>query len=191
MDDEDDDLLDDDLTEFISLPGITDVRRSPTPASPSPIALDLDDDGDGDDEYIPAPNEIAEAQARQDRFNAQAQARFDNAFLGNAFTLPTRYTEGSIGAGQEIVFDDELDAPIGIRNVRSVPRAQRESSFDDVPGGYVNPNVKSFYYQRSFMYRAKKSWASENVPWLFGPEGIYPDIYDCPSDCEENDLCIC
>ena len=42
-----------------------------------------------------------------------------------------------------------------------------------------------------FMYRAKKSWASENVPWLFGPEGVYPDIYDCPSDCEENDLCIC
>ena len=155
---------------------------------------DTDDDSldkiygleDDDDEYIPTHDDLAELQAREDRFQ--------QAFLGNDFTMDTRYTTASnVGAGQEIVFDEAVPmAPIGIRNVRPIPRAERESSFDTLPGGFVNPNVKSFYYNQSFGYKVKKSWASENVPWLFGPEGLYPGIYDCPSDCESDDpLCIC
>ena len=177
--------LPDDATEFFP--------------SASPVGLDADDDsgfilvddsdeegGLDEDEYVPPEDELAEVSARE--------ARFQQAFLGNDFTMDTRYTRPeNVGAGQEMVFDADGDMPIGIRNVRPIPRAMRQSSasFDEVPGGYVNPNVKSFYYQQSFMFKTKKSWASENVPWLFGPEGLYPDIYDCPSDCEDDPLCIC
>ena len=55
----------------------------------------------------------------------------------------------------------------------------------------VNPNVSDWYYKESFKFKAKRSWASTEMPWLFGPEGTYPDIYDCPSDCSEDELCVC
>jgi hypothetical protein len=118
------------------------------------------------------------------------QARFNQAFLGSEFSMDTRYTHPrNVGRGQEIVFDD-MEAPVGVRNVRAIPR-QALPEENVVPGGFVNPNVSNWYYQNSFKVKCKRSWASENMPWLFGPEGVYPEIYECPDECEEDPTCIC
>jgi len=62
-----------------------------------------------------------------------------------------------------------------------------------VPGGYVNPHVQRFYYEQAFEPKFKKSWASTEMPWLFGPDGLYPSLYEeCPEECEEIDgICLC
>ena len=98
------------------------------------------------------------------------------------------------GAGQEIVFDPlDTELPIGIRNVRAYKRYEYTPSDADLirPGGYVNPNAANWYYQNSFQKKVQKSWASENMPWLFGPEGLYPNIYDCPDECLLDPNCEC
>ena len=105
--------------------------------------------------------------------------------------MPTRYTAPShVGHGQEIVYDQVLNVPVGIRNVRALPQQ------NIVEGGFVNPNVSNWYYKNSFKIRVKRSWESENMPWLFGPGGLYPDIYDCENECDEDDpmcdpMCVC
>ena len=153
----------------------------------------LDDDDGDDEEYVPTASELAEARRRQERFDRKRQAQFDRAVLGDGFTMPTRFTRASrVGAGQEIVYDP-LDAllPIGIRNVRAKPQYRLDDASLARPGGYVNPNVANWYYENSFQKKVKKSWASENMPWLFGPEGLYPNIYDCPDECLVDPNCEC
>ena len=122
--------------------------------------------------------------------SSSQQHRFDQAILGSEFTMPTRWTQAStISRAQEFVFDQQ-QMPIGIRNVRKVPRSVPDTL--ERPGGYVNPNVANWYYKESFNIKLKRHSMCEEAPWLFGPEGLYPDIYECPEYCDENDpLCIC
>ena len=134
--------------------------------------------------------------------DVEHQQRFDEALLGSDFSMSTRFTRGDIGGGQEIVFDQD-QVPIGIRNVREMPVRGHVEPVDYVrpdvdpelvrPGGYVNPNVAQWYYRESYGIKLKKSWVCENVPWLFGPDGLYPDIYECPDiECDEDDpFCVC
>ena len=61
-----------------------------------------------------------------------------------------------------------------------------------VPGGYVNPNVQSWYYQKAFEPEFKKSWASQAYPDLFGADGIYPLAYEqCYEECMADGVCWC
>ena len=89
---------------------------------------------------------------------------------------------------------------LGIRNVRRRPERFREVVVNHmaapilrqpklavtyVPGGYVNPNVQNWYYEKAFEHKPKRSWASQAYPELFGPDGIYPLAYEegCDPEC--------
>jgi hypothetical protein len=121
-------------------------------------------------------------------------------------TMPTRWTGASnVGHGQELVRNPPAFSGLGlgVRNVRGRPRRvpsglpapvsiQPASGVTYVPGGYVNPGVQNWYYQKAFEPKYKKNVISTDYPWLFGPQGLYPAIYDmCPEDCMVDGMCIC
>ena len=158
--------------------------------------------GLGDDEYTPSTGERKRDEARQ----AEKEAQF-----AGVKTLKTRWTDRRVRKeeAQEIekAFDDSGTLiSLGIRNVRQRPEIfrsvntglppiveeRRARNVTYVPGGYVNPNVQSWYYQNAFEVRPKKSWASEAYPELFGPTGIYPLAYEeCDEECMVDGVCIC
>ena len=96
---------------------------------------------------------------------------------------------------------------VGIRNVRQRPErfrnvpvrvadrplVRREPlEVTRVPGGYVNPHVQNWYYQNAFEHKPKRSFASQQMPWLFGEHGLYPLIYEeCDEECMVDGMCIC
>ena len=123
------------------------------------------------------------------------------AMWGRIGTLPTRWTsprKANELKGQEVV-RNQGGLDVGVRNVRARPQRIHydrpmipETQITYVPGGYVNPSVQTWYYQKSFEPVYKKSFVSEQYPWLFGPQGLYPDIYDCPDECiDANGKCTC
>jgi len=155
---------------------------------------------DDDSSFALDSEEEREIEAQQKRMLDYPQDRVG--------TMPTRWTGASnVGAGQELVRNPPAlsGLSLGIRNVRGRPRripsglpapVSIQPAISDgvsyVPGGYVNPGVKNWYYQKSFEPKYKKNVISSAYPWLFGPQGLYPSIYDmCPEDCMVDGVCIC
>jgi len=146
----------------------------------------LDVESSDDDAYRPDAAERAQIRMRNQRLGV------DPGNPRNRMTLPTRYTSNSgvkRARGQELVYN-RVGGFQGIRNVRALP-SRKNMVRESVPGGYVNPNAQSWYASNSFEMKVRPSWESYNYPWLFGPDGVYPLIIDCPEECVLDPECDC
>ena len=167
------------------------------------VDLGLDDD---ESEFVPDFNEPVNDEEYEEAPIRQPPRRQSG---GNYRTMGTRWTDTSIRPeiAQEAVVNPRPGIAVGIRNVRQRPErfrnvpvrvadrplVRREPlEVTRVPGGYVNPHVQNWYYQNAFESKPKRSWASQEMPWLFGEHGLYPQIYEeCEDECMVDGVCIC
>ena len=159
-----------------------------------------------DDEYRPDSDDEEQGTLDDDEDEEHRQEWEDSRKprdWGVIQTLNTRWTDRSVRPerAQEIIRDPRPGIAIGIQNVRQRPQRQELPAAIElpervpvtvVPGGFVNPNVQRFYYEQSFQPKFKKSWASSEMPWLFGPDGLYPSLYEeCDEECMVDGVCLC